>query len=97
MHPKRLMAPFDPKLQIVSPGPSFHAAHPFVALDHMVLGGKVRVAGAQVHATPLSSDVLSHVSMQSGEGRFRWLHARPGRGGGNVPPIVTTDPMRQPT
>ncbi|MCU1369276.1 MAG: putative Type phosphodiesterase/nucleotide pyrophosphatase [Ilumatobacteraceae bacterium] len=27
------------------------------------------------------SDVLSHVSFQSGEGRFRWLHARPGREG----------------
>jgi hypothetical protein len=25
------------------------------------------------------SDVLAHVSFQSGEGRFRWLHARPGR------------------
>jgi hypothetical protein len=27
----------------------------------------------------LHSDVLAHTSMQSGEGRFRWLHARPGR------------------
>jgi Type I phosphodiesterase / nucleotide pyrophosphatase len=27
----------------------------------------------------LPSDVLTHVSMQSGEGRFRWLHARAGR------------------
>ena len=27
----------------------------------------------------LSSEVLAHVSMQSGEGRFRWLHARAGR------------------
>ncbi len=27
----------------------------------------------------LHSDVASHVSFQSGEGRFRWLHARPGR------------------
>ncbi len=27
----------------------------------------------------LDSDVLTHVSHQSGEGRFRWLHARPGR------------------
>ena len=25
------------------------------------------------------SDVLTHVAMQSGEGRFRWLHARAGR------------------
>ncbi len=27
----------------------------------------------------LHSDVAAHVSFQSGEGRFRWLHARPGR------------------
>jgi predicted AlkP superfamily pyrophosphatase or phosphodiesterase len=27
----------------------------------------------------LPSDVLTHVAMQSGEGRFRWLHARAGR------------------
>jgi predicted AlkP superfamily pyrophosphatase or phosphodiesterase len=27
---------------------------------------------------PLAGDVMSHVSLQSGEGRFRWLHARPG-------------------
>jgi predicted AlkP superfamily pyrophosphatase or phosphodiesterase len=29
----------------------------------------------------LPASVLEHVSMQSGEGRFRWLHARPGRAG----------------
>lgn len=29
----------------------------------------------------LPSDVLKHVAMQSGEGRFRWLHARSGRNG----------------
>jgi predicted AlkP superfamily pyrophosphatase or phosphodiesterase len=28
---------------------------------------------------PLHPEVLAHTSMQSGEGRFRWLHARPGR------------------
>lgn len=37
----------------------------------------------QVHVgddvTPVGSAVLAHVSYQSGEGRFRWLHARPGR------------------
>lgn len=27
----------------------------------------------------LHQDVMPHVSYQSGEGRFRWLHARPGR------------------
>ena len=29
----------------------------------------------------LPSDVVTHVSVQSGEGRFRWLHARSGRAG----------------
>ena len=36
----------------------------------------------QVHVddvTPVDPGVLAHVSFQSGEGRFRWLHARPGR------------------
>ena len=37
----------------------------------------------QIHTgldvTPLADDVLAEVSHQSGEGRFRWLHARPGR------------------
>jgi hypothetical protein len=28
---------------------------------------------------PLPGDVLAHVGQQSGEGRFRWLHARAGR------------------
>src|SRR5918996_292093 len=31
------------------------------------------------HVRQLASGVLTHCSMQSGEGRFRWLHARPGR------------------
>ncbi|CAN5209245.1 alkaline phosphatase family protein [soil metagenome] len=30
------------------------------------------------NVTAISADVMSHVSLQSGEGRFRWLHARPG-------------------
>jgi predicted AlkP superfamily pyrophosphatase or phosphodiesterase len=29
----------------------------------------------------LAKDVLDHVAFQSGEGRFRWLHARPGHAG----------------
>ncbi|MDP1819530.1 MAG: alkaline phosphatase family protein [Acidimicrobiales bacterium] len=31
------------------------------------------------HVVELPGDVLTHVAMQSGEGRFRWLHARSGR------------------
>jgi predicted AlkP superfamily pyrophosphatase or phosphodiesterase len=42
-----------------------------VVSDH----GQVEV-GANV--IPLAGDVMAHVSLQSGEGRFRWLHARPG-------------------
>jgi len=43
-----------------------------VTADH----GQVHV-GADVH--PVHDEVLAHVALQSGEGRFRWLHARPGR------------------
>ncbi|MGH9213640.1 MAG: alkaline phosphatase family protein [Acidimicrobiales bacterium] len=43
-----------------------------VTADH----GQVDVGKA---VRPLASEVLAHCSMQSGEGRFRWLHARPGR------------------
>jgi hypothetical protein len=42
-----------------------------VTSDH----GQVHVAGDVV---PLAPEVLAHVALQSGEGRFRWLHARPG-------------------
>ena len=31
------------------------------------------------HVLELPADVITHVAMQSGEGRFRWLHARAGR------------------
>ena len=59
--PDRLLAPFDPHLRLVTPGPSFHAAHPFVALDHMILGGRVRVAQAKVHVSPLSRVSSDHL------------------------------------
>lgn len=42
-----------------------------VTSDH----GQVEVGGA---ARLPSSELLDHVEMLSGEGRFRWLHARPG-------------------
>jgi predicted AlkP superfamily pyrophosphatase or phosphodiesterase len=44
-----------------------------VTADH----GQVEVLDDPI---TLSSDVLSNCSLQSGEGRFRWLHARAGRG-----------------
>lgn len=43
-----------------------------VTADH----GQVDVGDRLVH---LDADVAALVSFQSGEGRFRWLHARPGR------------------
>ncbi len=43
-----------------------------VTADH----GQVEVGD---HVLALPSDVQSHVQIQSGEGRFRWLHARSGR------------------
>lgn len=43
-----------------------------VTADH----GQVEVGKSVV---PLAADVVANTSMQSGEGRFRWLHARPGR------------------
>jgi predicted AlkP superfamily pyrophosphatase or phosphodiesterase len=45
-----------------------------VTADH----GQVEVGG---NVLSLPSDVLTHVALQSGEGRFRWLHARSGRVG----------------
>jgi predicted AlkP superfamily pyrophosphatase or phosphodiesterase len=44
-----------------------------VTADH----GQVEVSADNVLELP--SEVLSHVALQSGEGRFRWLHARSGR------------------
>ena len=43
-----------------------------VTADH----GQVEVGDRIITPDP---EVLSHVALQSGEGRFRWLHARPGR------------------
>jgi predicted AlkP superfamily pyrophosphatase or phosphodiesterase len=45
-----------------------------VTSDH----GQLHVGDNIVH---LDREVLDQVSFQSGEGRFRWLHARPGRTG----------------
>jgi predicted AlkP superfamily pyrophosphatase or phosphodiesterase len=42
-----------------------------VVSDH----GQVEVGQ---NVVPLAPEVISHLSLQSGEGRFRWLHARPG-------------------
>ncbi len=49
-----------------------HGATMVVTADH----GQIDVGDNLIQ---LHRDVLDHVSFQSGEGRFRWLHARPGR------------------
>ncbi len=59
--PARLLAPFHRDLRLVTPGPSFHAAHPFVALDHIILGGAVRSVRAQVHVTGLARVASDHL------------------------------------
>lgn len=43
-----------------------------ITADH----GQVHVGDNLIDLHP---DVMAHLSFQSGEGRFRWLHARPGR------------------
>jgi hypothetical protein len=67
-----------------------------VTADH----GQVQVGQSIVHP---SADLLSHVAMQSGEGRFRWLHAKRGALGdlvaaasdevGHLAWVVTRDQM----
>ena len=54
-------------LEVLPPGTALA-----ITADH----GQVET-GDDVRDMP--SDVLTHVAMQSGEGRFRWLHARGGR------------------
>ncbi len=59
--PQRLLEPAARRLQLVTPGPSFHAAHPFVALDHLLVAGGVRVERAKVHMTLLSRVASDHL------------------------------------
>ena len=59
--PGQLFAPFHRDLKLLTPGPSFHASRPFVALDHMILSGSVRVTRAKVHATPLAHVASDHL------------------------------------
>jgi predicted AlkP superfamily pyrophosphatase or phosphodiesterase len=56
-------------LEVLPPGVAL-----VVTADH----GQVDVGDNLVTPAP---EVLSHVNAQSGEGRFRWLHARPGHRG----------------
>jgi predicted AlkP superfamily pyrophosphatase or phosphodiesterase len=57
-------------------GDVLEAAAPGTAVVVVSDHGQVEVGHRVV---PLAPEVITHVSLQSGEGRFRWLHARPGR------------------
>jgi predicted AlkP superfamily pyrophosphatase or phosphodiesterase len=54
-------------LSVVAPGTAV-----VVTADH----GQVHTEG---DVTPLAPEVAAHVELQSGEARFRWLHAQPGQ------------------
>ena len=74
-------------------GFGLHYDSELVAADHLVeqlvdalprgCGLIITSDHGQVHvgdrAIELEAEVRTHVAFQSGEGRFRWLHARPGR------------------
>ncbi|NAZ37035.1 endonuclease/exonuclease/phosphatase family protein [Rubellimicrobium sp. CFH 75288] len=59
--PERLFGTPDPKLRVVTPGPSFHASRPVVALDHLIVGRYVRVETSGVHLSPLSRVASDHL------------------------------------
>jgi endonuclease/exonuclease/phosphatase family metal-dependent hydrolase len=59
--PGRLLAGLERSLRAVTPGPSFHASRPFVALDHFLLGGSARVSACKVHASPLARTASDHL------------------------------------
>lgn len=46
---------------VVTPGPSFHAARPFTALDHIIHGPGVRVLASGVHRSALSRTASDHL------------------------------------
>jgi predicted AlkP superfamily pyrophosphatase or phosphodiesterase len=57
-------------------GDVLEAAAPGTAVVVVSDHGQVEVGD---NVVPIAFEVIAHVSLQSGEGRFRWLHARPGR------------------
>lgn len=59
--PARLLAGLGRDLRAVTPGPSFHASRPFVALDHFLLGGSARCLSCGVHASPLARTASDHL------------------------------------
>lgn len=59
--PARLLPAHGHRLTVVTPGLSFHAAKPFVALDHLIVAGGVAVKETGVHISPLSRTASDHL------------------------------------
>lgn len=49
------------RLRMVTPGPTFHAARPVVAFDHLLLGHGARSVAKGVHASPLARVASDHL------------------------------------
>ena len=49
------------RFRVVTPGPSFHAARPVIAFDHMLLGHGARAVDRGVHVSPLSRVASDHL------------------------------------
>ncbi|MCV3270706.1 endonuclease/exonuclease/phosphatase family protein [Roseobacter sinensis] len=52
---------FNAGTQVVSPGPSFHAARPVTALDRFVLAGALEPVAAHVHRSDLARRASDHL------------------------------------
>ncbi|EPX86239.1 Metal-dependent hydrolase [Rubellimicrobium thermophilum DSM 16684] len=59
--PARLLNGEGQDLTVVTPGPSFHASQPMLALDHMLLGRGVQLVGCGVHQSPLARVASDHL------------------------------------
>lgn len=49
------------RFRVVTPGPTFHAARPVIAFDHLLLGHGARAAARGVHASPLARVASDHL------------------------------------
>jgi endonuclease/exonuclease/phosphatase family metal-dependent hydrolase len=49
------------RFRVVTPGPTFHAARPVIAFDHLLLGHGARAAAQGVHASPLARVASDHL------------------------------------
>lgn len=52
---------FDAPAEVISPGPSFHAARPSAALDRFVLGGGLTPVKSYVHHSQLAARASDHL------------------------------------